>query len=239
MAVRNGFETKPARSGPQIWMSAAAVGRGSSRHAGFQPTSRRRQAGERWVGPRPATTARCRPGGPASWVVPASASSPAAVLDHRVSATVHRVGFPVVSTQNGATLQQPETVWFGSWLGHTMAFNLSSWLHRKRVQAEVRLSGRPVQSHRVTYPYHAVSIDAGASCRQTAKLYGGRRYLSPEAPAIPLPTCDTSNCRCRYVHHEDRRESGDRRLRDVWDPHSPKTKGADRRASHGRRVTDH
>jgi hypothetical protein len=119
-----------------------------------------------------------------------------------------------------------------------VAFNLSSWLHRKHVQAEVRLSGRLVQAHRVTNPYHAVSIEAGASCCRTAKMYGGRRYLSPEAPAIPLPTCDTKNCRCRYVHHEDRRELDDRRHRDIWDQNSRLAKGADRRVSHGRRVTD-
>ena len=37
-----------------------------------------------------------------------------------------------------------------------MVFNLLSWWHGKRVQAEVRWSGRPVQAHRVTNPYHAV-----------------------------------------------------------------------------------
>ena len=118
-------------------------------------------------------------------------------------------------------------------------FNLSSWLHRRHVQAEVRLSGRPVQAHRVNNPYHAVSIEAGASCRQTAMMYGGHRYLSPEAPVIPLPTCDIKNCRCRYVHHEDRRDDLDRRCRNVFDPNAELAKGGDRRGSHGRRVTDH
>jgi len=120
-----------------------------------------------------------------------------------------------------------------------VAFNLSSWLHRKHVQTRVRLTGREVHAYRVTNPYHAVSIDAGAGCLQTAKMYGGRRYLSHEAPAIPLPTCDSMNCRCRYVHHQDRRELNDRRHRDLWDLNSRVAKGADRRVSHGRRVTDH
>ena len=119
----------------------------------------------------------------------------------------------------------------------TMAFNLSSWLHRKRVQAEVRLSGRPVLAHHVTNPYHAVSIKAGASCGQTALRYGGHRHLSREAPVIPLPTCDTKNCRCRYLHHEDRRDDFDRRQRDVGNPNANLAKSGDRR-SHGRRVTD-
>jgi len=119
-----------------------------------------------------------------------------------------------------------------------MDFSLSSWWHRKRVHAAVRLSGRPVQTHRVVNPYHAVSIKAGPSCGQTASTYGGRRYLSQEAPLIPLPTCDTRNCRCQYVHHEDRRDGSDRRRRDVWDRHAQLARGGDRRSSHGRRVTD-
>jgi hypothetical protein len=120
-----------------------------------------------------------------------------------------------------------------------MVFSLSSWLHRKHVQAEVRLSGRQVQAHRVTNPWHAVSIKAGASCTQTALKYGGRRYLSREAPVIPLPTCDAKHCRCRYVHHDDRRDDVDRRHRNVFDPNAQGAKGGDRRGSHGRRVTDH
>jgi len=120
-----------------------------------------------------------------------------------------------------------------------MVFNLPSWLYRKRVQAEVRLSGRPIQVHRVNNPYHAVSIEAGASCYRTAMMHGGHRYLSTEAPVIPLPTCDTKNCRCRYLHYEDRRDESDRRQRDVWNPNAQSAEAGDRRGSHGRRVTDH
>jgi hypothetical protein len=119
-----------------------------------------------------------------------------------------------------------------------MDFSFSSWLHRKRVRAEVEHSGRAVQAHRVVNPYHAVSIKAGPSCAQTAMKHSGRRYLSREAPLIPLPTCDVKNCRCRYLHHEDRREGFDRRHRDVWDPNARLAKGGDRRKGIGRRVTD-
>ena len=50
-----------------------------------------------------------------------------------------------------------------------MEFNLLSWWHRKRIQATVQLSGRPMQFHHVTNPYHAVSIKAGTRCHQTAQ----------------------------------------------------------------------
>lgn len=119
-----------------------------------------------------------------------------------------------------------------------MPFNLSSWWHGKRVQAEVRFSGRTVQAHRVTNPYHAVSIKAGPNCRQTAQQFGSQRFLARAAPPLPQPTCSTSSCECRYRHHEDRRADDDRRQRNVWNADSRLAKGGDRRGGHGRRVTD-
>lgn len=120
-----------------------------------------------------------------------------------------------------------------------MAFSILTWWHRKRVQSEVRFSGRPVQIHRVTNPYHAVSIKAGPNCANTALQYARARYLSREAPILPLPTCNPTGCTCRYQHHDDRRSGQDRRMRDVWNPQSPSVKDRDRRRAGGRRVTDH
>ncbi len=121
----------------------------------------------------------------------------------------------------------------------TMEFGLFSWWQRKRIQATVRLSGRPLHIHRVTNPYHAVSIEAGAACQPTAQKFGGQRFLSAEAPPLPQPSCNARACECRYVHHEDRRDPHDRRHRNIWDPISRLARGANRRVSHGRRATDH
>jgi hypothetical protein len=120
-----------------------------------------------------------------------------------------------------------------------MEFNLFSWWQRKRIQATVQLSGRPMHFHHVTNPYHAVSIKAGPGCHQTAQKYGGQRFLSGEAPSLPQPGCDVRACECRYAHHEDRRDGSDRRQRDVWALSSELATGGGRRVSHGRRVTDH
>lgn len=38
-----------------------------------------------------------------------------------------------------------------------------------------------------------------------------KRFLSGEAPPLPLPNCTAPRCRCCYVHYEDRRER-DRRI---------------------------
>jgi hypothetical protein len=121
----------------------------------------------------------------------------------------------------------------------TMAFNISTWWHRRRVQSEVQFSGRAVQVHRVTNPFHAVSIKAGPTCEKTALQYGRTRYLSREAPTLPLPTCNPKGCTCRYLHHDDRRGGQDRRERDVWSAQPQPAASVERRRSGGRRVTDH
>jgi hypothetical protein len=41
-----------------------------------------------------------------------------------------------------------------------------------------------------------------------------RRFLSREAPALPLAGCGAGQCACRYEHHADRRKGG-RRARDL------------------------
>lgn len=122
-----------------------------------------------------------------------------------------------------------------------MSFSISTWWYRKRVQSEVQNSGRAVQVHRVTNPYHAVSIKAGPNCEKTALQYGQLRYLSREAPVLPLPTCNSKACACRYLHHDDRRSGEDRRIRerDVWDRQTQQAVTGDRRRTCGRRVTDH
>lgn len=120
-----------------------------------------------------------------------------------------------------------------------MAFNLYEWWHRKRVRTVVQHSGRPVRAHSIVNPYHAVSVKAGLSCPETAATVGGQRFLSREAPQLPLPTCDAQRCSCRYRHHDDRRTGVDRRHRDVWDRRAVLTGGGERRRGVGRRSTDH
>ena len=61
--------------------------------------------------------------------------------------------------------------------------------------------------------FHAVSIQpAGESC-PAVNAISVQRFLSEEAPALPLEGCGSVECRCRYVHHSDRRGGArDRRL---------------------------
>lgn len=93
---------------------------------------------------------------------------------------------------------------------------------------------------RIVNPYHAVSIVAGPQCCAAVKSQAGRRYLSKDAPRLPVADCDRPDCRCHYAHHDDRRAEP-RRIADGRDapPMAPYS-GPERRlrSSAGRRQQD-
>jgi hypothetical protein len=76
---------------------------------------------------------------------------------------------------------------------------------RDKPAAEPLRATRPEERVRIVNVFHAVSIKAGPRCCQAARGMSGIRYLSKEAPRLPLPQCDLATCECRYVHHDDRR----------------------------------
>jgi len=71
-------------------------------------------------------------------------------------------------------------------------------------------SSRAPQPAQAPNPWHAVSIQGGEGGRcEAARALAGRRFLSGDAPALPLPDCDRPDtCHCRYRKHGDRRTSG-------------------------------
>jgi hypothetical protein len=85
--------------------------------------------------------------------------------------------------------------------------------------------------------YHAVSIIPGVDACAAAHRFTRHRFLSRNAPRLPLPSCDAERCTCHFKHHKDRR-AGARRRSEVgmmeasWN-------GPERRRTGGRRSTDH
>jgi hypothetical protein len=61
-----------------------------------------------------------------------------------------------------------------------------------------------------TGKYHAVAIKYSDKACDAANSMTGRRFLSTAAPRLPLPDCDSLECRCTFEHFKDRRSS-DRR----------------------------
>jgi len=88
--------------------------------------------------------------------------------------------------------------------------------------------------------FHAVSIEPAEGCCAAVEAIRVQRFLSEEAPALPLAECASSDCQCRYVHHADRRSGArDRRLSPPEHPDEIEFwSQRDRRGSEGRRQGD-
>ncbi len=85
--------------------------------------------------------------------------------------------------------------------------------------------------------YQAVSIRHAGRCCQAVKALDETRYLSMEAPALPLTKCSApGQCRCKYRYHTDRRDDY-RRDTDFGLPERGFF-GSNRRNIRGRRTTD-
>ncbi len=93
---------------------------------------------------------------------------------------------------------------------------------------------------RITNPWHAVSVDCARQGCLPAQQVSGQRFLSGQAPKLPLVSCSNPmGCRCVYKHHDDRR-GGPRRIIDNGTSlrSSAPFIGNERRNSRGRRASD-
>lgn len=115
---------------------------------------------------------------------------------------------------------------------------LSRWSLATLFHYKAKIKGEPVKDVRVSNPYHAVAVVPGSRSCAAARDCSSMRFLSKDAPALPLPDCDARQCNCRYQHFSDRRGQP-RRAADIrvmqmqgsW-------QGLERRKSRGRRLDD-
>jgi len=96
----------------------------------------------------------------------------------------------------------------------------------------------PAVTPRKPSRFHAVTIVTGLRPCHEARALRDRRFLSREAPPLPLKNCGSPQCECHYEHYDDRRK-GNRRAHDLGvsiDGYG----GAEHRqkAKRGRRETD-
>jgi hypothetical protein len=89
-------------------------------------------------------------------------------------------------------------------------------------------------------PYQAVSIHCYEGACADALQLQGTRYLTGDAPLIPLETCSAAKCHCVYRHHDDRRsgEKDRRKLHETGEERPVASGPEDRRHLPGRRATD-
>jgi hypothetical protein len=84
--------------------------------------------------------------------------------------------------------------------------------------------------------WHAVAIVPTPTACAAAQACKDKRFLSAEAPRLPLKGCDAARCDCRYGHFDDRRR-GPRRGASKGVP-KPKPTGPEQRTRLGRRKSD-
>jgi hypothetical protein len=85
----------------------------------------------------------------------------------------------------------------------------------------------------------AVSIHSYKDRCSAAKQIAGQRFLSSEAPAIPLKSCTSEACHCVYMHHTDRRTGTDQRgIHEPEDEFLSTPGYVNRRMTQGRRASD-
>jgi hypothetical protein len=89
-----------------------------------------------------------------------------------------------------------------------------------------------------TARWNAVAIVAATGGCEAARALKGKRFLSTEAPRLPLPQCASPGaCRCVYKKYADRR-AGPRREVEKTGLQRALTDTGERRSRRGRRSTD-
>lgn len=86
--------------------------------------------------------------------------------------------------------------------------------------------------------WRAVKVAPGLICCDAVSELSGQVFLSRLSPKLPMDECTVEECRCKYIHLEDRRNGGDRRVAlgelDSYLPFNQQ----ERRKSEGRREAD-
>jgi hypothetical protein len=83
------------------------------------------------------------------------------------------------------------------------------FLKRKSKKSNVRSVERQQEDSWLNTEFHAVSLKSSAYACEAAKGMQDKRFLSNAAPHLPLPECDALECKCKFLHHIDRRTGGE------------------------------
>lgn len=71
----------------------------------------------------------------------------------------------------------------------------------KKVAAAKAASASSGGAHR------GISIDYGPGACDAVRALEGKRFLVGEIAKLPLADCTSPNCNCKFIHHEDRRDT--------------------------------
>jgi hypothetical protein len=95
-----------------------------------------------------------------------------------------------------------------------------------------------VPEDRKSNAWHSVSLVITAKSCEAAQACRGKRFLSKQAPRLPLAECTVrDSCPCAFKHHNDRR-GNPRRKSEVTGLKRTSSSTTERRIARGRRETD-
>jgi hypothetical protein len=96
--------------------------------------------------------------------------------------------------------------------------------------------GHATPARQVSYRCVGIQPEDPLTACDAVRANSGQRFLSGQAPQLPLPGCTADRCTCKYVHFDDRRIGNRRQERQVRKSHP--MDWVERRRSRGRRKTD-
>ena len=106
---------------------------------------------------------------------------------------------------------------------------------KKRILPAIRKHKQPVSA--LTHLFHGIEIVPGGNACKDAQSISHKRFLSDEAPRLPLDQCERpQGCDCKYKHFVDRRTDEARRASDAGLPQNDYPE--EKRQRVGRRITD-
>ncbi len=106
--------------------------------------------------------------------------------------------------------------------------------------ARARVASAGASEDRSAHPYRAVAILSEDCACDAVRELGKERFLTADAPLLPLADCNQPQCACKYRHFKDRRAHlGDRRRSlSVNNGLLARPGDSDRRSRPGRRASD-
>jgi hypothetical protein len=80
----------------------------------------------------------------------------------------------------------------------------------RQIAGRKKRHAAPVAAQAASKKYHCVEVRKGSHACKAVQELGNSRFLSDEAPRLPVAGCTAEQCTCSFIHHDDRRDD-DRR----------------------------
>ncbi len=101
-----------------------------------------------------------------------------------------------------------------------------------------KLRAAPVSRLKPHKIYHCVEVRTGSPACKAVQDLGNTRFLSEEAPSLPLSGCTMGKCTCSFIHYDDRRDDDRRHPYKQWASLPPTAEGERRKRTERRKSSE-